>query len=434
MSAQDQIIRVLMMIASVLRKCHPAVILGATLGGAALFFVGCEGLFDTQRWTSTHRPEAPPEVIVDRQVRVRLLELKPGQSAEMAVTSSFSAVDAVAGRQLAPEHPPLSLATLRPATSGGIALGGETFDTTNLLITPARDASIVLNQQTYRGALRILRAGEALTVINLVDVEAYLRGVLRGELPRYFHPESFKAQCVAARTYVLYQKRIAPPGRPWDVVDDEGSQMYIGVKGEDAIAISAVDGTRGEVCLWNDGTKEDIFCTYYSSACGGRSQHVNNVKPRDPDVGPLRGGVVCEDCYVAPNYKWGPVEISRADMTKKLVARYPVLKKLGLITDLRPKARTPDGRILHMELIGSGGAKDTLVGEDFRLTMGGRLLKSTNFKISKKGDRFVFSDGKGFGHGMGLCQYGTETKARRGMDHKAILAAYYPGAIIKTIY
>lgn len=120
-----------------------------------------------------------------------------------------------------------------------------------------------------------------------MDIESYLRGVLRGELPRYFHIESFKAQCVAARTYALYTKRFKPAGPTFDVYDDEGSQVYSGVSVEDATSSRAVDETRGEVCSYDNNGKQDIFCTYYSSCCGGLSQHVNNVKPRDPNVPPL---------------------------------------------------------------------------------------------------------------------------------------------------
>ncbi|MCD4670481.1 MAG: hypothetical protein K8S14_08545, partial [Actinomycetia bacterium] len=69
-----------------------------------------------------------------------------------------------------------------------------------------------------------------------------------------------------------------------------------------------------------------------------------------------------------------------------------------------------------------------------RLTIGGRILKSTSFEINDLGDAFVFTEGKGYGHGVGLCQNGMETKARRGWDYNRILSTYYPGSSIKRIY
>ena len=74
------------------------------------------------------------------------------------------------------------------------------------------------------------------------------------------------------------------------------------------------------------------------------------------------------------------------------------------------------------------------MGEDFRLSVGSRELKSTNFTIADDGDHFVFSNGRGFGHGVGLCQYGMETKAARGMSYVDILAAYYPGSLVRRVY
>ena len=434
MFAHQLMIRFLLSVAARIRRSGPITLLAITLAGVIGTFVGCISLHDIEIWKPRQPEAAPPEVIVDRQIRVRLFDLPPQKKTALSISSPFSIIDGKAGRTISDEHAPLENAEVGGAKRDVITVGNESFATNDLLITPKRDAAIVLNRNTYRGLLRIIRGPEGLKFINIVDVEAYLRGVLRGELPGYFHPEAFAAQCVAARTYVLWQKENGTRGRNWDVVDDEGSQMYIGVRGEDPIAVEAVERTRGEVCFSNDNGEERLFCTYYSSACGGLSQHVNNVKARDPSPRPLWGNVKCDDCSPAPFYRWPTVKISRGELTRRLIARYPSLKKLGTISELRPKALTSDGRIIRIELVGSGGGKDTLIGEDFRLAVGAKSLKSTNFKISTQGEMFVFSDGRGFGHGMGLCQYGMEAKARGGMSHREILQIYYPGSVIKKIY
>lgn len=399
----------------------------------ALLLIGCYSFRETERWDAGHPKETPTVATVDRLVRVNLGGRSTRPQAKLSVGSKFRVINTQSGDVVFQSHEAVRETTIKPAAGRGIDWGSEHFFGDDLLITPERDASIVVDGKTYRGELRVQRADNELRFVNHVDVEAYVRGVLRGELPRYFHEESFKAQAVAARTYVLYHTRRTPNDREWDVVDDEGSQMYVGVQGEDRVAVSAVRATTGEACVCDWGDHEDIFCTYYSSACGGLTQSVNNVKRNDPAVPPLQGNVICRDCYLADHYEWGPAKITKRELTDRIVKNYPQLKRLGLIKEIRPKSTTTDGRVIMMELIGDG-EPGTLIGEDFRLCMGSRTLKSTRFDIETQPDCFIFKNGRGFGHGMGLCQWGMETKARRGWDYKRILAAYYPASTIKKLY
>ena len=417
------------------RRLGPAGSLALVLGSLTLLLLGCYALRDREPWKRPVEPRPPPEIHVDRMVRVRLLGRRPQAAVTLHVASPLVMTDVASGRPVQRDgmHS-LPACTVLPGESDGIYFGERYVDSSDVLITPKRDASIVVNGKTYRGLLRVRHVDGGLSFTNHIDVESYLRGVLRGELPRRFHPESFKAQCVAARTYVLYQMQRSSSGGTFDVYDDEGSQMYLGVRGEDGVADRAVEETRGQICVWNDRGRDKIFCTYYSSACGGRSQHVNNFKPNDPDVAPLAGNVVCEDCYLARFYRWDPVKMSKAEVTRRIVRRYPSVASIGTITRLRPKELTPDGRIIRIQLDGSTGENETLVGEDFRLSIGGHKLKSTRFTIETTKDHFVFRDGRGFGHGVGLCQHGMETKARRGRDYRQILSFYYPTSRIKTLY
>ncbi len=408
----------------------PRIGLGLTL---MLLMIGCYQLVETVRSRPVAPEAAPAAPGTDRQVRVRLGGRAVRSEAKLSVASSFRITHA-SGRMVAETREALSDAVVRPGENGGIDLGREWVDAGDIILSPRRDASIVVDGQTYRGELRIQRVAGELILVNLVDIEAYLRGVLRGELSGHFHAQAFKAQAVAARTYVLWEKQAAPAGRSWDVLDNEGSQMYIGVRGEDPVAVRAVEATRGQVLVYDDGGAGRLFCTFYASTCGGLSQSVKNIRPNHPDAPPLRGNVVCRDCAKAPHFNWGPVKLSRAEVTKRLAARYPALQALGTVVALRPKATTTDGRVIRMELIGDSGLVDTLVGEDFRLALGGRTLKSTNFEIESKGDSFIFKNGRGYGHGVGLCQWGMQTKAAQGWTYEQILAAYYPDSRIKVLY
>jgi stage II sporulation protein D (peptidoglycan lytic transglycosylase) len=398
--------------------------------------VGCFTFSDRGPQDVVQKPDRqPPKIITDRLVRVRMLGPAREKSLTLEVSSGYELRAGPGGRVIEANAAPLAKGVVGPAPDGGILLGETRYPETDLFITPKRDASIVLNgTSTYRGLLRIVRSGDKIALTNHIDIESYLKGVLRGELPKHFHRESFKAQCVAARTYVLYQMKSASSDRTFDVYDNEGSQMYIGVTGEGPKAVAAVEETAGEVCVWPNGDVDTLFCTYYSSACGGQSQHVNNVKPRDPDVPPLAGQVVCNDCYLATYYEWDPVRVTKAELTKCIVKRYPSVASLGEITGLRPKEIEPGGRIVRIQLDGKNGTNETLIGEDFRLCVGGHKLKSTKFTIEDDGDAFVFRNGKGFGHGIGLCQNGMELKARRNLDYRTILKTYYPGCDIRKLY
>lgn len=406
----------------------------ALVTALSLALVGCLAFSDRSFWAPKEKPEPPPEITLNRMVRVRLLGRRAQSTFFLEVASPYTLTESVGNRVIVQSDQPLARTGVRLAPGGGLMIGEKHFPQEDVIISPKRDASVVVNDKTYRGLLRINKGEGGLLVTNQVDVEAYLLGVLRGELPRNFHIESFKAQCLAARTYVLYQMSLTPANRDFDVFDDEGSQMYIGVAGEDENVRKVVQLTRGQVCTYDDGGKDRIFCTYYSSACGGITQAVATFKPNDPQVPPLAGGTICEDCYLATFYRWEPVKLSKEEVTKRIVARYPTVSSLGKIVGLRPKELTPDGRIVRIQLDGANGKNETLVGEDFRLCLGGRVLKSANFVIETGPDYFVFRNGKGFGHGVGLCQNGMETKARRGMTYREILSIYYPHSKITTLY
>lgn len=406
--------------------------LAVGLSLAALVFVGC-----LARRESFLRREGPRAVrwSIDSNVRIRLLSADPLDAVTLECTSPYRLRRFDGGRTLIDSPRPLAPSRLQPAARnpGGLLLAGARIEADDVLVEPRRDTCLFVNGNPYRGAIRVCRDGRGLAVTNLLNVEDYLRGVLRGELPEHFHSEAQRALAVAARTYVLYQKLTVGSRQDYDVLADERSQMYVGVKGEDRAADAAIEATRGQVCLVDDDGQERIFCTYYSSCCGGMTQGVREFRPSDPVVAPLTGGVACNYCYLAPGYRWGPVRLTKAEITRRLVARYPSLGRLGQVTKVLPVTTGRDGRIVRVRVVGSGGQEEALVAEDFRLCLGGHVVKSTNCRIVDEGKFVRFVDGKGFGHGVGLCQYGADQLARKGRSFLQILQFYYPGAIVRRI-
>ena len=275
-----------------------------------------------------------------------------------------------------------------------------------------------------------------LAAINNVDLDTYVAGVLTRELYPDFHPEAYRAQAVAARTYALHQMSKASH-RDYDVSATEASQVYGGLpEGRGARrATEAVHYTRGIVATWTSPEGERIFCTYYSSACGGMTQDVSNCKPV-PSIPPLRGGVKCNYCKIAPGeaYRWKPVRIHLNDLTAKLTARYPNLSALGGIRAVEVAACTSAGRPTRIRLIGTTGKTHEMVAENFRLAVGSRVMRSTDCKLHCEGDYLVLSDGRGFGHGIGMCQWGTQGQALAGRKAGEILKFYYPGMHLTRAY
>ncbi|MHC4701153.1 MAG: hypothetical protein ACYTFQ_11325 [Planctomycetota bacterium] len=133
------------------------------------------------------------------------------------------------------------------------------------------------------------------------------------------------------------------------------------------------------------------------------------------------------------------IRFGKAEVADKLVRRYPTLKKLGKITDISPAGWSKNGkitRLVKVRIIGSNGKSDFLRAEDFRLTLDptGRKLKSSVCQIVDWEDYWAFLSGRGWGHGVGMCQYGAEGMAREGGSAEQILSYYYPASRLKSIY
>jgi len=370
---------------------------------------------------------------LDRNVRVRLCGRNGTQGFSLSIKARCTITETATHQVLDSDAVFLAAQRVTPAPlARGITIGARTFEVDEISIAPHEDAAIGIDGATYRGMLMIRRDGSKLLVNNVIDLEAYLPAVLAGELPASFQPEAFEAMAVAARTYVLYQKRLYGGKRDFDVLPDERSQVYADWTRVTPRAVAAVRATRGEICTLPASEGGSIFCTYYSSCCGGRSQPIWNVRRDEPSVEPLGGGVVCDGCKRAPHYRWGELRLSKAEISRRVMERYPSLRKLGRVSRVELIDSTPDGRMIRLRLVGTSGAADTLGAEDFRLAVGGRQLKSTRCRMYDDGDGIVFYDGYGYGHGVGLCQFGANSLARSGADHLQILQHYFPGCQVRT--
>ena len=273
-------------------------------------------------------------------------------------------------------------------------------------------------------------------LVNVIKLEEYLPSVLQAELYADWHLETYRAQAIAARTYALYEMRTFGEKRDYDVRATEASQVYRGIdeRGYSKKALRAVRNTRGIVCTWASPMGERIFSTYYSSACGGLTQDAANCF-NSPSIPPLAGGVKCSYCNIGGRvYRWKPVRLSKDELTQLFVRRFPQHAALGTIQTIEVVRSTKDGRPLALRLRGDDGQSITVDSYAFRLAMGGHRLPSNHCKIVDLGTSFEFREGRGFGHAVGLCQWGAEGQARLGKKASEILSYYYPGSRLKRVY
>jgi stage II sporulation protein D len=286
-------------------------------------------------------------------------------------------------------------------------------------IKSADDATQV-NGRRYRGWVEIRKKRNGLLlVINELDLESYLNGVVASEVPHGWEFEALKAQAVAARTYALYQKRTAGR-RSYHILATVNSQVYRGADGERKSAIRAVRDTEGIVIVYEGR----VIPAFYHSNCGGQTEDAELLWGIDL---PYLKGVDCE-CQ----------EIVQDDLWEKRISTDTVvraLKRFGYIldgiSDVNIETTTPAGRVQRVA-VRSAERTTVVPGDAFRTALGHMVIPSVFFEMELMGDDVVFS-GRGRGHGVGLCQWGAKEMAQKGHDFKSILSHYYPGTKLARI-
>ncbi len=305
------------------------------------------------------------------------------------------------------------------ALKDGFRIDDGIYHSDGILIDAKKKVAVTLNKRKYRGDISVLKdeAGK-LCVVNTLDLESYIKGVLYHEISHKWPMDAIKAQAVAVRTYAMYQKEIMK-NKNYDVTADTSSQVYGGYTAETSKTNRAVNFTRGEVLLY----RNKIFPAYFHATCGGITE--NAAELWNIDIEPLRGSRVCGFCRESPHYFWK----SRMELTavrKKVGALY-TLK--GDLANISVSSRNPSGRIRSLELRDSNKKSVVISAKDFRAALGPDVLRSTNFSIILENPYVVFA-GKGWGHGVGLCQWGAFGMSKKGYSYTEILEFYYPGAKI----
>lgn len=278
-------------------------------------------------------------------------------------------------------------------------------------IEPTAGGYVCINDRWYRGRVSVVATAGQVTVVNTLDLEAYLYSVLGGEMPASWPQEALKAQAVAARSYALYQRQRHQAG-PYDVSSTTAHQVYKGLATEAPSTLAAVNTTRGQVLTYGGQLIEAVF----HASSGGQTENVEDVWQRP--VPYLRS--VPDFDQQAPVFKW-----SQTFSLSQFQQRIPGLGQLLGVINQR---RSPQGRVMAMELRGSQASR-TLTGTELRQALG---LRSNLFTLTLQGNQ-VRVEGRGYGHGLGLSQWGARGLALQGYSYQQILAHYYQGTALAQV-
>ncbi len=285
------------------------------------------------------------------------------------------------------------------------------------------DGFLELGGAPLRGRLLLTALPAGITAVASVPLDAYLVALANGEVSSAWPPEAVRAQVIAARTYAL--GRMARGAPLFDVRADTGSQVYPGVFSEDTAAARAVAATRGQALYRG----EELLDAVYHSTCGGTTVSAGEAWGKEDPA--LPGGVRCGDCGESPQAVW-EVELSRPEVSAAVARIWPGGPPGESVTALSVRTLTPGRRAATLAAV-TGAGTLLVPAADFRREVGAVRLPSTWFTVRAQGERFLFS-GRGYGHGVGMCQWGARGAALRGLTAPEILLRYYPGAELRQAY
>ncbi|GAB4293001.1 MAG: SpoIID/LytB domain-containing protein [Myxococcota bacterium] len=280
-----------------------------------------------------------------------------------------------------------------------------------------------IDNTRYHAPIEIVADTDAklIVAVNEINIEDYLLGVLSSEAPSSWHIEALKAQAVAARTFALFQI-LNSQSKFYHLEASVSDQVYGGIKNFPESIIRAIEETRGIALAYNNQPIQ----AYFHSCCGGiGTESAKLVWGNDL---PYLPGVKCDYCKRCPRRSWS-VKLGAAELEKSLSSAGFIK---GALKGIEVSTKTPSGRARKLNIKDAQGERAVDVNQ-FRGAIGYDRIYSSAFSISKEGDAYIFK-GNGFGHGVGMCQWGAYGMAAKGKDYKQILKHYYPSAELIKMY
>jgi stage II sporulation protein D len=310
----------------------------------------------------------------------------------------------------------------------GVAIGGQ--DTGATVLRVRTRPHFTLEGTRYTGDLILHLDRGRVRFVNELDLETYVAGVIPNEMAPGAPGAAYRAQAVAARTYGWIRVAASGASRAvWHVTDDQSSQVYTGLDPRYEVAYAPMRdhtaNTAGVILTWENRP----FPAYYASTCGG---HTTSAETSQLDPGgaaiPLRG-VECKFCRTSPRFAWKK-QVRDVDVIRGLEARNRAI--VAPIHAIEVTRRGPGGWAAEVSITyGPGRKVRKLPGTEFRSAL--KLDSHLIVSIDRSRGRWSLR-GRGWGHGVGMCQWGAMEMARRGFSETEILTWYYPGAAFSRVY
>ena len=338
----------------------------------------------------------------------------------VAVADGLKSVEVGGGAILVSDLQGQPLLAGRPAAVR-VALRSGALDVEGRRVAGARllpgAGPLRLNGREYPGLLEVLRNGDGLVVVNELPFEEYLAGALKAEASDKWPFEILKAQAIVARTYAAYHRWLNA-AKPYHILASTANQQYAGKVAETSPVWEAVRATEGQV-LTLEGR---LFPAFYHTDSGGHTEEPRLVfAARNM---PALRAVRSEFSGASPHFAWN------LDMPIGQLSE--LLRKggisVGTVVRLEVIERSRSLRVLRLAVHGTRGTV-RVSGADFRRILGNDTLKSTLFAVAVDGQYARFA-GRGYGHGVGMDQWGAKAMAEQGYLVYQILEYYYPGAAL----
>jgi stage II sporulation protein D len=314
---------------------------------------------------------------------------------------------------------------------GGAYINGRKFAHAVEIVGTENPAKVIVNDHIYRGRLRVLPHAEGWDVINVVDLEQYVAGVIGWEMIAGWPLESLKAQAVASRSYAVFEmQRARERSRQWDMDDTTQYQVYGGIGPRDkprewretASVLAAREQTNGMVLTYQGKG----FRAFFHSTSGGHTTNPIVGFGINETLTPLQGVDLGDFGKDSPRHTW-EVSLTESEVNARLIEARLLHDKIIRID--RAETAT-SGHAVALRLFNQSGHFSHASAVDVRRAL---RLPSTNFDAVKLGDEWTFT-GRGFGHGCGMCQWSARGMAAAGWNAERILQTMYPGADLTALY
>jgi stage II sporulation protein D len=306
----------------------------------------------------------------------------------------------------------------------GLVVDGQPWGSDVAVVeTRADNGTLSLAGHRYRRRLevrhQVFNKKSELLVVHPLDLETYVAGIVSAELPRGWPLAAYQAQAVAARTFAMaakYRRLDLPYHMEASVLD----QVYGGIDREHDVAKEAAETTRGAVLTY----QRHLANAYFHASCGGETESALDGWGSSMDYLP---GSDCHRCNDAARFRW------KSKVPKKSIDRAFSRLVGGSVKSMKIVDRTATGRARRIKLEGTKRGT-TISGSDLRRLLGWSVVWSTMIEKFEFNSSGLLVEGRGSGHGVGLCQWGARGWAEAGASWTEILERYYPGSRVIRLY